>query len=233
MSEGLNLFRLQKLDTVIDKTTHRLKEIEKALSDNHLVKRAEKELEQATEIAKTIRIKLKQIEDKVEAQRIKRKTDQAALFSGRIKNPKELQDLQMETEALKKYIAQLEDEQLDIMIEYEEAERIRNQAEKQFTQAKSKAVEDNAALSGEKMKLESNLEKNTREKQAVIQSISPQSFHLYSELRKSKRGIAIATITDGCCSICGQSMTPADLQSIRSSSQLVFCPSCGRIVFDG
>jgi predicted nucleic acid-binding Zn-ribbon protein len=233
MSEGLNLFRLQKLDTVIDKTTHRLKEIEKALSDNHLVKRAEKELEQATEIAKTIRIKLKQIEDKVEAQRIKRKTDQAALFSGRIKNPKELQDLQMETEALKKYIAQLEDEQLDIMIEYEEAERIRNQAEKQFAQAKSKAVEDNAALSGEKMKLESNLEKNTREKQAVIQSISPQSFHLYSELRKSKRGIAIATITDGCCSICGQSMTPADLQSIRSSSQLVFCPSCGRIVFDG
>lgn len=233
MSEGLNLFRLQKLDTAIDKTTSRLKEIEKALSDNRLVKQAKREFEQAQGKSKTIRINLNQIEDKVEAQRIKRKTDQAALFSGRIKNPKELQDLQRETEALKKYIAQLEDEQLEIMIEYEEAEKIRNQAEKRLAQAKGKAIEDNAALSSEKIKLESDLERFLREKQAVIQSISPASYQLYTGLRKSKRGIAIATITDGCCSICGQSMTPADLQSIRSSSQLVFCPSCGRIIFDG
>ena len=232
MSEALNLFRLQKLDSLIDKAEVRLVEIKKALSDDRRVKRAEKNLEQSKEILKKIRIKLHMIEDKVEAQRIKRKTDQASLFSGKIKNPKALQDLQMESEALKRYINQLEDEQLEIMIEYEEAEKAEIQAEKDLKQAKGTAVQENAALAGEKIKLEDELKTMLREKEAVLQAISPQSLKLYNQLRKTKRGVAVAGVYEGSCNICGQALTPADQQSIRSSTNIVFCPSCGRILFE-
>ena len=102
MSESLNLFRLQKLDTEIDQIRARLEDIERALSDDRRLVLAKKKLEKAQKKAKELRISLNQIEDKVEAQRIKRKTGQNALFSGKIKNPKELQDLQMESEALKR-----------------------------------------------------------------------------------------------------------------------------------
>jgi predicted nucleic acid-binding Zn-ribbon protein len=231
MSEALNLYRLQKLDTEIERINARLEEIEKKLSDDSRVIRAKKNLEETKENAKQIRIKLNQIEDRVEAQRIKRKTTQAALFGGKIKNPKELQDLQMEAEALKRYISQLEDEQLEAMIAYESAENAEKQASKDLTQIKGTIAEENAALLGEKNKLEADLERFIREKEAVLQSISSKSLSLYQKLRKTKNGVAVAAISEGGCSICGQSLTPADLQSIRASNKLVFCPNCGRILF--
>lgn len=231
MSEALNLYRLQKLDTEINRITTRLEEIEEILSDDSRVKRAQKKLEKTKAQAKQLRIELNQIEDKVEAQRIKRKTTQAALFGGKIKNPKELQDLQMESEALKRYINQLEDEQLEAMIAYESAETAEKQASKDLTQIKGTLAEENAALLGEKNKIEEDLERLIREKEAVLQSISPKALSLYQKLLKTKNGLAVAAISEGGCNLCGQSLTPADLQSIRALNRLVFCPNCGRILF--
>lgn len=231
MNEALNLYRLQKLDTEIDRIKSRLAEIEEKISDDSRVKRAQKQLEKAKAQAKKLRIELNQIEDKVEAQRIKRKTTQAALFGGKIKNPKELQDLQMESEALKRYISQLEDNQLEAMIDYEAAENAESDASKALKQIKGTVAEENAALLGEKNKIEDDLERLIREKEAVLQSVSPKALSLYQNLRKSKHGVAVAAVSEGGCSICGQALTPADLQSIRASNKLVFCPNCGRILF--
>lgn len=231
MSESLNLYRLQKLDTKIDSINARLEEIDRKLSDDSRVKGAQKKLEKSKQEAKQLRIKLNQIEDKVEAQRIKRKTTQAALFGGKVKNPKELQDLQMESESLKRYITQLEDEQLEAMIAFEAADKAENQAAKELTQIKGTVAEENASLLGEKNKLETDLKRLIREKEAVLQSISPKSLNLYEKLRKTKHGTAVAAVSEGGCSICGQALTPADLQSIRVSNRLVFCPNCGRILF--
>jgi predicted nucleic acid-binding Zn-ribbon protein len=231
MSESLNFFRLQKLDTSIDKIKIRIKEIDRILNDDENILAAQRSYDEAEAKAKEIRISLNQVEDKLEATRIKRKTSQTALFSGRIKNPKELQDLQMETEALKNYIAQLEDQQLEIMFDLEEAEKVRQEKEKFLKQTKGKSITENAALLGEKSGLETDLEKFKRERKAVVNAISPDLLSLYKNLRKVKRGIAIASLSEGSCSICGQAITPADLQTIRSSSEIVYCPSCGRMLF--
>jgi len=232
MSEALDLYRLQQLDSQIDQITTRIEVIDKALSDDRSVRRAKKIFEKAQAEAKEIRITLRQVEDKVEAQRIKRKTTQTSLFSGKIKNPKELEDLQMESEALKRYITQLEDEQLEAMIAYESAEKAENQALKDLEQAKGTAIEENAEMLGERDKIQEDLERFLREKEAVLQSIPVENIRLYQKLRKLKRGAAVTTISDGGCSICGQALTPADQQSIRASNRLIFCPSCGRILFE-
>lgn len=233
MSESLNLFRLQKLDTEIDQIRLRLKEIEQSLSDDRRLKLANKRTEKAQESLKTARMALNQIEDKVEALRIKRKTNQTLLFSGKIKNPKELQDLQMESEALKRYINQLEDEQLEAMITYEAAEDESKASEDNLKQVTGLLIQENAALMGEQTKLKDTLSRLMREKEAVQQAISPSNQALYDQLRERKRGAAVATVSDGGCGICGQAMTPADLQAVRSSSGLVFCASCGRILYEG
>lgn len=233
MSKTLDLFRLQKLDTQIDQVKHRLVEINRVLNDDRRTAQAQKKYQAAQKIAKDIRIKLHMIEDKVEAQKIKRKSTQDALFGGKIRNPKELEDLQMESNALKRYIAQLEDEQLEAMIENEAAEQAENQARKNLEQARGTTAEENAALVGEQDKLEKDLERLTLEKKAVLNSISTADLNLYNKLRKGKHGTAVAAVSDGGCSICGQALTPADLQAVRASSTFVFCPSCGRILYGG
>ncbi len=231
MSEVLNLYRLQQLDHQIDRITTRLIDIEKALSDDRRVKAAQKKLDLAQQDSQTKLAALKQIENSVEDQRLKRKLNQASLFGGSVKNPKVLQDLQMESEALARYINKLEDEQLEAMIASEAAIETLNEAEKAFQQAKATAIEENASLLGEKTKLEDTLERLLREKDAVLQPIPPASLQMYENLRKTKRGTAIAAISDGGCSSCGQNLTPADLQSVRAANTLIFCPSCGRILF--
>lgn len=231
MSEALNLLRLQKLDTQIDKITRNLEEIERVLNDDRRVKQAKKALEKAETEAKKKKIELNQIEDKVEVQRIKRKTNQASLFSGKIKNPKELQDLQMESEALARYIAQLEDEQLEVMIAYETAVEAQETAHKDLEQTRGTVAEEHASLRGNQTRLNDDMERLSTQKNAVLQSILTESLSLYKKLRKEKRGIAVATVSEGGCSICGQALTPADLQTIRTSSDFVFCPSCGRIIY--
>ncbi|MFU8826431.1 MAG: zinc ribbon domain-containing protein [Brevefilum sp.] len=233
MSESLNLFRLQKLDTEIDQINLRLKEIEQSLSDDRRLKLANKREKKAQDNLKTTRIAMNQIEYKVDSLRTKRKTNQTLLFSGKIKNPKELQDLQMESESLKRYINQLEDEQLEAMITHEAAENESKAAEDNLKQVKGLLIQENAALMGEQTKLKDTLNRLMREKEAVQQAISPSNQALYDQLRERKRGSAVATVSDGGCGICGQAMTPADLQAVRSSSGLVFCGSCGRILYEG
>ncbi len=117
------------------------------------------------------------------------------------------------------------------MIASESADEAQANAEKALLQAKGTAAEENASLLGERTALDEELNKALREKEAVFQSVSESNLALYQKLRKSKRGTAIAVISDGGCSICGQALTPADMQSVRSGSSVEFCPSCGRILF--
>jgi uncharacterized protein len=231
MSEVLNLYRLQELDSQLDRIDKRLKEIEKALSDDRRVRKAQKVLDKAEEESNKIKIELHKIEDTVEDQRIKRKTTQASLFSGKIKNPKDLQDLQQDSEALGRYIAQLEDQQLEVMIDNESADLALEEAKKALQQAVGTAAEENASMLGEKTKLEEEKDRMLKEKEAVLGAVPGPNLTLYEQLRRTKRGVAVAAISDGGCSLCGQALTPADMQSVRSSNDLVFCPSCGRILF--
>ncbi len=233
MTKVLNLYRLQRIDSQVAKITTRLVQIDRALSDIVLIKKAKIRVIKAQKAAKSSRIKLGQIEDKVEGRKIKRKLVQNSLFGGKIKNPKELQDLQKESESLKRYISQLEDEQLEAMIEHEEAEKNEKQAFKTLAKAKAITAEVNASLSGEQLKLREDLKRLLKEREAVLSAVPSADQSLYDQLRKRKRGTAVAEVTDGGCSICGQALTPSDQQMIKSSNQLVFCPSCGRILYMG
>jgi len=231
MSDPLNLYRLQKLDSAIDQKESRLDKIEAILSDDQALRDAQKKLEKAKTTAKQIRIELNQIIDKVEAQRLKRKTTQASLFSGNIKNPKALQDLQMESEALKRTISKLEDEQLEAMIQNEAAITTFEQARSDHNTVLSDKASKNALLAGEKSTLEEDLPGLFTQRESILKGIPLASLQLYESMIKSKGGRAVAEVVDDCCDACGAMLTPGDIQSARSPSTLFRCKTCGRILF--
>ncbi|KXK15344.1 MAG: putative zinc ribbon domain protein [Chloroflexi bacterium OLB14] len=106
--------------------------------------------------------------------------------------------------------------------EYEKAK-----AELELLQAKrgdehKKLVEEQASL----MK---QLESLAMEREASLAPIETTSLQSYNELRKQKRGVAITEIEDGACASCGTTINAAAQQNARR--QIVYCPSCGRILF--
>ncbi len=113
---------MQQIDARIDKIRSRLEEIETALSDNKVVRRAEAKTARTLKALEETRKTLKHAEQEVQAQRVKIEQNQAVLYGGKVRNPKELQDLQNEAEALKRYLSVLEDRQLEAMLQVDEAE---------------------------------------------------------------------------------------------------------------
>ncbi len=89
------------------------------------------------------------------AQKVKIEQTEATLYGGKVRNPKELQDLQNEAAALKRYLAVLEDRQLEQMIALEDVEKgsnlaveLLNEVQQQKEQANSELVREQTSLNG-------------------------------------------------------------------------------------
>jgi uncharacterized protein len=159
--------------------------IEQILQDDSQLQAAQAVLAKGEQTLEDARRILRQAEAEVQAQRIKIEQNQAALYGGKIRNPKELQDLQNEAGALKRYLAVLEDRQLEAMIVVEEAEAEHAQAAADLANSKARRIEDNAALLGEQSALLKDVARLEDERAATASTIEEADLTLYEELRVS------------------------------------------------
>ncbi len=233
MNQAFHLTRLQRIDLQIDQFNSRIKEIDRLLSANEAVREAEKSVRQEEAAESKARQRLMMAENAVEAQRIKIETNEAALYAGKIHNPKELQDLQNDIASRKRNLAALEDEQLEAMLTLDDAEKMVKSSKKNLDEVQARFISQNANLAGEKTKIKESLQRLIGEREAALKPLTPESISLYQRLREQKHGIAVATVEDGACSACGTELRPAELQAARSPHNIVFCASCGRILYSG
>jgi len=231
MSAALGLYRLQQVDSQIDQIQARLKAIREALENDLELRTATQQFTAADNTHKDAQRALKQSEVEVEKQRIKIEQTEASLYSGRVHNPKELQDLQKDVASLKRYLETLEERELDAMLVVETSENQSQIAKTQLEHVQSSKSDQNQDLTLESAALHKNLERLNTERQAVIRDIAQQAISTYNQLRQQRRGIAVATLTDAACAACGTTLTPSQQQTARTTSQLFHCPSCGRILF--
>ncbi len=231
MNQAALLYNLQLLDTRIASISQKLKQIETLINEDQLVQNAKIELELAESQLLTANKSLLEIEDKVKTLQIKIEQSTSSLYSGSVKNPKELQDLQSELISLKHRISTLEDLQLDCMMLVEGYSTERDIKEKNHKISIAENSEQKARLRGEADQLKKNLDNLFIERQAVSGSISQENLLIYDALRLKKRGVAVAKNEDTSCSACGSILRPSEIQTTRSSNSLTFCSTCGRIIF--
>lgn len=233
MNPAFHLFRLQLIDTQIDQIEASLRDIQRLLSSDEAVNQARANADEAYNKLHEARTNLKQIEFSVHEQQIKIGQSEAALYGGRIHNPKELQDLQKEIASLKKHLASYEDQQLEAMMAVEEHEVQEKSTQLALNQATANFAEHSAGWIGQKDQLTHNLERLITERSTALALASKESLQTYELLRKRKSGIAVTTIKDGACSTCGTTIRPSELQAARSAQEIVYCSSCGRILYSG
>jgi predicted nucleic acid-binding Zn-ribbon protein len=231
MSQTLSLFRLQQTDYQIDHIQTRLLDIQKQLDDNNDLRTAKDQEDLARVHFQACEQALKQAEELVFDHRIKIEQTDASLYGGKGHNPKELQELQDDLTSLKRLQVTLEDAQLEAMFALEEAGILLETNQNLALIANDKSIELNTGLRHEQDSLQKVLQKLSSERNANADSIPIESRKQYDELRQQRRGVAVAIISDKSCSACGSGLTPALIQSARSSNQVSLCPSCGRILY--
>ena len=233
MNQAFSLFRLQQIDSQIDQVDARVAELDRLLAGNEAVLSARQRTQDTTHALERARKALKEAEFAVREQSLKIEQIENTLYSGTVRNPKELQDLQKDIASLKKHLALLEDRQLEKMMAAEEDEATDQEAIKELTKAEAAFAEHTAGWRGERDGLLHNRERLLSERSAALTLTSPADLAVYDRLRKRKNGLAVTTVRDGACVLCGAVIRPNEIQLARVAPELVFCSSCGRILYSG
>lgn len=229
MGVAKQLYQLQEVDLEIESNEQSLKQMVSQLGESQAVVRAQTKLASEQQRLDELRHQQRSAEWEVDDLVGKITAAEEQLYSGRIKNPKELTNLQHEVNMLKTRRDQLENSALEIMDQVEVAEASAATASGEFKKLEAEWRNQQQQLSADIEKLKSKLSDLRHKRQLLSAEIDPQVTEVYDKLRKQK-GQAIAKVEQGICRGCRISLSFSELQQARSGD-LVHCSSCGRILF--
>lgn len=233
MSRAFKLFRLQQVDSQLDQRNTRLAEIHMILEEGLAVREANQVKQLAETTQREAQKHVREAEENVKTQQTQLSQNQSSLYGGKVTNPKELQDLQKEAEALGKRLRDLEDHQLEKMTSLEEAQSILAKAEESLDAVKAQQAVEERALHSEQSKLLEDIAQLNSERASVLAGVSAADLSTYDSVRKSKAGLAVSKVQNHECSICGAELSAALSEAARSPEELVRCDNCKRILYGG
>ena len=228
---GKTLFKLQQIDLTLRKNKSRLDEIQQLLANDASVKKAQKLLEQAENVLKPLQVNLRDLELQVQSTKQKREASENRLYSGNVSNPKELQEIEQNIASLKRWQSELEDKQLELMLEVEDANASFEQAQENLQVVSTKAAANNQELLAEKQSLEAETKMLRENRVEVVSELDEVDVALYEKMKPQMAFRPISVLSpEGHCTICGVQQINTHAQAIRRSDELMRCANCNRIL---
>ena len=230
MTRGSNLHRLQCLDSEGDTKQRRLTEVEAALGESGALKQARRALESVRSLVQKWALRQRDLELEIQGLADKISRSEQRLYSGVVKNPKELADQQAKIASLKRRRQKLEDDLLEAMIEREEAETARSQAQAHLDETQARWSAQQADLMAEREMLQGRLAEIEQARAALLPNIEASDLAAYQSLRRRKSGLAVVQVRDGAwCGGCGVLMSPSLKWQLRQE-KAVCCDNCERFI---
>ena len=233
MSVVSQLYRLQLVDSERDEKSGRLAQLEAMLGESQELLQAREAIDEATQVLAAQRTELRALELEIATLNDKLKKNQERLYSGRVRNPKELTGLHEEAGALRRRRSELEDDQLELMIVIEDQEAELAERQARLRQIESNWREEQAGLLAEKERLEQQLADLDQECQQIRDRIPAADLRLYDDLRQQQGGKAVALLKRGICQGCGVDVPTSLARSVERGEGMSFCPICNRLLYGG
>lgn len=230
MTQAEALYHLQEIDLSLLQRQKRLSEIATTLSDNQILLDAQNQVTAAEQKLTPLQRKARQLEQEIQSNNQKIKLTDEQLYSGRVRNPKELQDMQNEIQSLKKRNTELEDILLETMMAVEEAETELDLTQKHLQVVGESWEQDHAQLITEQGKIKTEVTGFQQKREQALTSVDSDSLKLYNALRPRKNNQPIALLVNQSCSVCRVEQNMTVIGEARKGQKLTLCSSCGRIL---
>jgi predicted nucleic acid-binding Zn-ribbon protein len=229
------LLEVQAHDTRADQLRHQLATLEAreqrdaaaaALAD------AERQLAARTVERDELARQQKRIDDEVELLKAKRDGFDAKLYGGTVTNPRELQDLQEEIEALGRRITVLEDEELTVMEQVEPVEAMLAELTTTIGQRRTVLADGEARLIAAEAEVEAELAAEQERRVAAAGPVPADLLAEYDALRPGGGGVAVARLVGSQCGGCHLGLSAMEVARLRKlpDGQVAHCEECGRIL---
>jgi hypothetical protein len=233
MNQRTFLYQLQLIDHDLDKNEKRLSELRDLMSFNSDEKLIEQEISALLIEKKSQNQKLNKISDEANIIQEKITKSEQSLYDGSIKNPKELQSVNIEIDSLKKRRTVLDEQQLEFLFLIDNLDEQLKIKEESLSTLLVRKNDQKEIFQIEIDEIEKIIKKLNIDKNPVLNQIENSYLETYEKLRKTKNKIAISIIIDNACSICGNGLPPMEVQKAKSSIDEIFCPVCKRFLYCG
>ncbi|MEE8442403.1 MAG: C4-type zinc ribbon domain-containing protein [Dehalococcoidia bacterium] len=225
------LYDLQELDWDVDRYQAELASIEARLRDDTQVVKARAELAEGEKIL--IQLRRQHVRHDQDVQELRQRVQalESRLYSGTVRNPRELDGLQAELTYAKEHAGKGDEELLGLMIELDENEERVAKAQTDLAQLEKDWEETHATLAGEQKVLAEQLRDSMAKRQQFTVDIASSLMSRYERLRTARQGYAVAKVERGRCVGCRLTLPINELQRARSAKEPVVCNSCGRMLY--
>ena len=229
--QAQRLYELQVVDLETDDRTRRLEQVEAALGESEALIASRAALQEVVDHLHGQAAVMRDLEWKSDDLESKIKEFEGKLYGGTVKSSKELGNIQREVDMLKAAKRKDEDQELDIMSDIEASQERRREREQELAAVEAQWRQDQSALQNEREELLKRIEECRRSREAIAATIEQRHLVVYEKLRADRKGRAVARVEQNVCQGCRITLPTTEVQRARTSAELVFCSSCGRILW--
>ena len=226
-----NLWQLQEIDSALDTRRASLEDAQARLGESDVVAAARAVVEERRAAVRSAQGTQKDLDLQAAELRGKIAPAEEKLYSGSIRNPKELRDLQEDIAQLKRQLTAIEDSDLEAIGVVEAADH-----ELRAATAKLQAQED--AWREEQTELRDRAERMTEEvaeyerrRTDAVEGIAADLLQVYNHVRRAHQGRGVAKLDRNLCLGCRISLPVSTVNRARAGGTLVQCPNCERILY--
>ncbi len=225
------LYELQQLDLYIAELRRHLAQLDpgeqlqvEIQQQRQVLEQIKREYERIHADAVDQELQLRMLDEKL------REAEQD-LYSGRVRNPKELAALQKDIDYLKQRRAELDIRLLEM---WERMENLRARID--YSQQQMETIEQRyeAYLQEyyqRKAALESEIRFHEQQRAELAQQIDPEALERYELIRQRLGEIAIALVVKNACDFCHTVLTPYLLKRMEHEAELITCENCARLLY--
>lgn len=234
-TQQASLLRLQDIDLALDQLAFREANLPQHARLAELATRiaaAERDCVQWATRASDFTRQVRRVENDVEQVRARVQRDRALLDSGSISSSRQLTDLEREIGSLNRRISDLEDDQLAIMEELEDAVGQSDAAATELDALRAEAATATAERDEQVDEIASEAAAVQADRAAIVAAIPGELLALYLKLRVQHGGVGAARLRHGRCEGCHLQLPPTEYASLLAApvDQVARCEECRRIL---
>ncbi len=168
----------------------------------------------------------------VETVRNRRVRDQQRMDGGAVTNPKDLERMQHELVSLDRRISNLEDEELEVMEQLEQAQTEVASLRSQMTDIDTRIAELTDSRDTHLAAVRADGADVQKRRAAAVDGMPEDLMALYDRLREQKGGVGAALLRARRCEGCSLELNSGDLDVIshKPRDEVVRCEECSRIL---
>jgi uncharacterized protein len=154
------------------------------------------------------------------------------LYGGQVTAARDLQAMDEEVRHLAKYVSELEDRELEVMVELEPLDAELSLIDAEMAGLDARGAQLGESIAMDEVEIDGKLAEERAARQASTEGLPPELLASYEQLRKKLGGTGAARLVGGSCGGCHLQLPAVELDRVKKADPdaVIYCDQCGRIL---